>query len=258
MSETTQETTTTTATTTEPTVEDKIRAMVDEQVAGLKKTNEELKSEKIKIAQQLDQFSTVINGLGGLEALKSLGGAETVKRMVEMKSRFEKDEQGKLLTEGKYDEWFDRRTEALRKDHTNQLTQLQSAAEEERKLRESAETALRRKVLEVEVSQACVDEKVEASAYMDVQLRAQNAFVYDDDRKRLIIRDQDGGIQFGKDGKSPKTIREWLAEQKDVSRHWWPSSKGSGAGGSNMPGEHKQLATLDFREYMRARKAEQQ
>ncbi len=239
--------------------EDKIKAMVEEQVTGLKKTNEELKAEKIKIAQQLDQFSKVVEGLGGLDALKNLGGAEQVKRMVEMKSRFEKDEQGKLLTEGKYDEWFDRRTEALRKDHMNQLAQIQTAAEQEKSRGDAAESAFRRKVLEVEVSQACVDEKVEPSAFMDVQLRTQNIFVYDPDRKRLVVKDSDGGIQFGKDGKSPKTIREWLAEQKDVSRHWWASSKGSGAGGSDRPGgQHKELAQLDFRDYAKARRASNQ
>lgn len=234
-------------------IDAKIRAAVEEQVAGLKKTNEELKNEKTAMASKLEQVSSAIESLGGLETLKGLGNADTIKQMVEMRSRFDKDEQGKLLTEGRYDEWFDRRTEALRKDHQNQLTQLQTLAEQERQAKEATETTLRRKVLETEVSAACLDAKVESSAYLDVQLRAQQTFVYDPERKRLVLRDSDGGIVFGKDGKTPKSIREWLDEQKDVSRHWWPQSKGGGASGSNRPGEQGNLSSMPFAEYASVR-----
>ncbi len=238
---------------TEKELEARIAKAVEEQVAGLKKTNEELKNEKTQVAAKLDSFSQAIEALGGIDTLKGLGNADTIKQMVEMRSRFEKDEQGKLLTEGKYDEWFDKRTDALRKDHQNQMAQLQTLAESERKGKEMAEIALRKKVLETEVSSACGDAKVEPSAWLDVQLRAQQVFTYDPDRKRLVVRDSDGGVVFGKDGKTPKSIREWLDEQKDVSRHWWPSSKGGGAGGSDRLGDPKNLGSLDFAEYQRAR-----
>lgn len=240
-------------------IEARIVKAVEEQVAGLKKTNEELKNEKTQMSSKFDTFSQAIEALGGIDTLKGLGTAETIKQMVEMRSRFEKDEQGKLLTEGRYDEWFDKRTDALRADHKNQLAQIQALAEQEKAGKDAAEIALRKKVLETEVSSACSDAKVESSAWLDVQLRAQQVFTYDPERKRLVVRDADGGVVFGKDGKTPKSIREWLDEQKEVSRHWWPSSKGSGAGGSDRPGEQRNLASLDFAEYARQRaKAKQQ
>ena len=45
----------------------------------------------------------------------------------------------------------------------------------------------------------------------------------------LVMRDRDGGIEYGKDGKTPKTVQEWLQEQVERKRHWFPPSKGAGA-----------------------------
>ena len=243
---------------TEEQVQEQIAAAVKEQTAGLKKTNSELKAEKKTIQEELEKFKTLgeqIDALGGIEALKGLGDAETIKRLSELRKRFEADEQGKLLGEGKYDEWFDRRTEALRKDHASQLKKYEEKLAQRDEELSIATNALHSKVLETEVSSACNTVGVDPGAFLDVQLRAERTFKYDLERKIPVMRDKDGGIVFGKDGKTPKTITEWLEDQKEVSRHWWPASRGGGATGST-PGNRVDgdLSNLDMRQYAEKRR----
>ncbi len=98
---------------------------------------------------------------------------------------------------------------------------------------------------------------IEPGALLDVQLRAQTQFTFDQERDTLVIRDSDGGVVFGKDGKSPKSIKEWLDDQKEVSRHWWPPSKGGGAEGSGRgSGGGKDMGSLSMAEYAAQRRKE--
>lgn len=234
----------------DPALDAKIQAAVE----GLKRNNSELKGEKTELKERLDGLTTQLEQFGGLDTLKALGNAETVKTLLEMKKRFEADEQGKMLSEGKYDEWFDKRTASLRKDHENQMRNLQAQIAERDTQLAQTEDALRKKFLETEVSNACRDVQVESSAVLDVQLRAASVFHFDKSRNRLVIKDDDGGVVFGKDGSTPKTIREWLEDQKEVSRHWWPRSKGGGAEGSDLPGgKSSDLARMDFATFAKAR-----
>lgn len=236
-------------------LKERISQAVDAATKGLKRVNSELKGEKSELREQYEMITKELEGLGGLDTLKQLGNADTVRNLVEMQKRFQADEQGKLLSEGKYDEWFDRRTAALRRDHENQIKGLQAQLEEVTGKATNAENTLRKKILETDVSAAAVDAGVEASALLDVQLRVANTFEYDAERGRHVLRDEDGGVVFGKDGATPKTIREWLEDQKEISRHWWPASRGGGAEGSARRSDKKSLGQLDMKAYEAERKA---
>lgn len=235
-------------------IQAQISKAIEDATAGLKRTNAELKNEKTTLKEQFDGINSVIEALGGIDAIKGLGNAETIKQMAEMQKRFAADEQGKLLSEGKYDEWFDRRTASLRKDHENQTLQLQKQLEEANGLVNSTQSELRAKVLETEVSTAIVDAGVVPEAKIDVQLRAERAFTYDPERKRFVMKDEDGGVVFGKDGSTPKTLREWIDDQKEVARHWFPPSQGGGLNGSRGPAGKTSLEKLDMRAYSEQRK----
>lgn len=70
-------------------------------------------------------------------------------------------------------------------------------------------------------------------------LNADAMFTQSSEHKGMVIKDEDGGVVFGKDGKSPKTIVEWLEEHRDSGhkRHWFGASKGAGADGNLRGGE---------------------
>ena len=236
-------------------VDAKIAAAVEAAVGGLKKNYEALKNEKTQIKEQFDSINGLIETLGGVETLKSLGTADTVKQILEMRQRFEKEESGKLLTEGKYDEWFDKRVGGMRKDYENQISEYQKNLDAEKQRAETFLGSYRKKMLETEVASAATASGIEPGALLDVQLRAQTQFTFDQERDTLVIRDSDGGVVFGKDGKSPKSIKEWLDDQKEVSRHWWPPSKGGGAEGSGRGGSRDQdIGKLDMNAYAELRK----
>lgn len=232
-----------------------IDAAVEAAVEGLKNTNRELKGEKTALAKKLEEIQGQLDKFGGLDLLKEFGSADDLKSLADMRKRLSADETGKLLAEGRYDEWFDNRTAAMRKDHDNQLRQMQEQMAEMKQRAEKWETAHHDKVLETDVASAVMETGVEPSALVDVQLRAKTAFKFDAEKGRMVLRDAEGGVVYGKDGKSPLTIKEWLEGQKETSRHWWPPSKGGGANGSD-PGSQKRedLGKMDFRDYAAKRR----
>lgn len=233
-----------------------IAEAVEKAVAGLKENNAALKAEKQQEREKAETFQNLIDSLGGVDALKGLGNADQIKQLAEMRKRLENDENGRLLNEGKHDEWFDRRVSSLRKDHENQIAEVSRREAEAAAKADGYLKSLRQKILETEVGSAATGSGIESSALIDVQLRAQREFTFDEERNTLVLRDQDGGLVFGKDGKSPKTVREWLDDQKDVSRHWWPSSKGGGANGSDRGGAAKDLSGLSMDDYSKTRKSQ--
>lgn len=236
------------------------KAAIDEAtaaaVAAVQKTNVDLKTEKSAAIQQRDVLKTQLDAFGGGDILEQLGGADGISKLVEFKTRLEKDDLGKLLAEGKHDEWYEKRTSALRQDHENQVTALSDKLSESGKQVDAALNRVRKMALRSEVVTACKESGVEASAMEDVQLRAERDFEYDADSDALVIRDENGGTVFGKDGSSPKTVGEWLEEQKEGSRHWFPPSKGGsagGAGGPAAPGGAEDISKMPMDQYRATR-----
>ncbi len=223
-----------------------IAAAVETATEGLKNTNTALKTEKTELKTKFD----TLNG-----HFETLGGDDGIKALLAIQERFSKDEQGKLLSEGKYDEWYEQRTDALRADHANQLEQIEKKFTDSNSRAEALESKLRQTVLRADVLSAAKDASVKPEAVADVQLRAERAFSFDQERDMLVIKDEAGGVLFGKDGKTPKSVAEWLVEQKETARHWWPDSQGGGAGGSGDPagGGTKDLSQLPYPEFKRER-----
>lgn len=207
-----------------------IDAAVDKSVSGLKSTNAALKEEKTAVKKQLDGMQAQFDQLGGEDGIKTLS---------EFQKKLAADEGTKLLADGKHEEWFDRRTEALRKDHENQIEALNEKLAVADAAVTKADGRLIKQVLKADVLSAAKDAGTVAEAANDIQLRAERAFKWDAERETLVLHDEEGGVLFGKDGKSPKGVSEWLGEQKEASRHWWPPSKGAGADGSGDAGGDK-------------------
>ena len=162
-----------------------------------------------------------------------------------MRENLEKDERTKLLAEGKHDEWFDQRTEALRANHTNimdGLTQNLTAAEERAQLAETRYTGL---ILENGTRSECAKAGVIDSATEDVLFRVRATFQYDPDLGIPVIKNADGGIVLGKDGSNPKGIGEWLEERKVDARHWFPASTGGGINGGGPGGGGPAAASME-------------
>ena len=144
----------------------------------------------------------------------------------------------------------------MRKDHENQIETLNTKLADAGDAVQKAEARLIKQVLKADVLSAAKDAGTVPEAAADIQLRAERAFKWDAEREQLVLHDDEGGVLFGKDGKSPKGVREWLDEQKEASRHWWPPSKGAGADGSGDAGGDKgdeDISQLPFDQFAKKR-----
>ena len=223
---------------------------VEKAVGGLKTTNQALKGEKTEIKKALDAMNA---------QFAALGGEDGINKLSEFQKKLSEDESTSLLADGKHEEWFDKRTSALRKSHEKELGTVKEAELASNTRAEKAEARLHKSILKAEVLTAAKDAKTVPEAAADIRLRAERVFTWDDEREMLVIKDDDGDVVLSKDGKSPKSVTEWLDEQKEGARHWWPGSKGAGADGSgdgDGGGGDEDISTADFDTFAAKRKAQ--
>ncbi|MFC0178996.1 hypothetical protein [Thorsellia kenyensis] len=196
-----------------PEVQTIIDQKINEVTNGLKTKNNELLGELREHKEKLKNFE----GLDPV-ALKAV------------MQRFENDEEAKLIAEGKIDEVLNRRTERFRSETEKQLqakdAELQAAREFANKFRGRMLGDLVRGI----ASKA----GVLSGADEDLLLRAQGIFQISDDGEAVAL-DKDGSVIYGKDGRTPLSVQEWIESTKETAPHLWPTAQGTGAGGTGKP-----------------------
>ena len=214
---------------------DDVQKRIDEAVAaaveGLKKTNADLKTEKTEAKKTADELAA---------KLAKLGGDEGIEALVKMRQSLENDETGKLLAEGKHEEWFERRAAAMKTDYERKLEAAAAALTGRDEALKGANAKLHSTLLDVGINEACQKAEVtEPGARQHAKLLAEREFQFDPEISGHVLKDADGGIVYGKDGKNPKTIQEWIEEKREVPefRLWWGPSKSAGLTGANLPGD---------------------
>lgn len=226
------------------------------QINSLKGTNDKLKSEKQKLKDEKAALKETE------DILASLGGAEGLKVLQEYQNRINNDEMAKLLSEGKTDEWLSKRTEGLRKSHLNEIAARDESITASEARAVKAEKALETLQIDIGVREACRQAQgFEQSAIPDAIMLASNFFSYDEELGIPVIKDDDGGIVYGQDAKTPKPVLEWLTEQQEGRPHWWGDTKGSGGkGGKGKKGSELSLeeqldqGLLTMEDYKKIRK----
>lgn len=235
---------------------DDLQARIDEATAGLKKTNAELKAEKTAAKKLADDLAA---------KFEKLGGDEGIERLVAMREHLEKDEVGKLLAEGKHEEWFDKRASSLKADYEKKLAAMESQIAERDELLKASNGKLHSTLLDVGIGQACDKAGIiDQGAREHARMLAERQFAFDPEVGAHVLKDDDGSVVYGKDGKQPKTMAEWVEEKREVDtyRGWWPESRSAGFNHGGLPGDPdrrmKQLGSLDMNAYRQARTKEQQ
>jgi hypothetical protein len=199
---------------------EELQAKIDEATSGLKSKNKEL----------LDTVKSTKDALKPWEGLDP----EKVKGFM---TKLEKDEELKLLAEGKTDEAFQRRLERVNADHQSQLENVSQERDKYQTELEKAQSQVRDLIIDQQVISSFMAEKGHESAAPDVVNRAKAAFTIEDGEP--IARDSKGEIIRGKDG--PITIQEWVTNLKDAAPHLFPGSSGAGATGSGGSGSRSSL-----------------
>lgn len=196
-------------------IQAKIAAAVEEQTAGLKAKNQELLGSLTETKKTLKQFEGI-----------------NPKEVREMMDRLSKDEELKLMAEGKHEEAFAKRLEKTKATFQSQLESVSSEAEKYKTEFEKAQEQIRDLIIDQQVLGSFMKEKGLESAGPDVVNRAKAAFKIEDGVP--IARDKNGEIIRGKDGAI--TIEEWVASLKQSAPHLFPGSVGAGATGGGPGG----------------------
>ena len=213
-----------------------LQTWLDSQVSGLKANRDAILGEKGQLEQKLREQA---------EQWKGLDPAKVRALM----SKFENDEELKLIGEGKFEEVIQRRTENLRRGLESErdaartrITELEETVG--RKTNSIKSLTIDAQVREIGLS---MDPPIDSRALGDAIRAAREIFTLNDE-DAVIARRADGSPIIGKDGKSPLGLAEWLKTTFETGKTlWWGSSSGGGANGSGgvRDGKKHDAAALD-------------
>lgn len=218
-----------------PAIKAAIATAVEASVSGLKTKNSELLGKLKDTSGKLSQFETQFEGLD-LNAVKGL------------LTKAGQDEETKLLTEGKIDEVFTKRTERLRGDFDKQLKAEKDRADKA----ESFAEKFRDKVLGDSIRSAAIKAGALPEAADDLILRAKGQFMLNEEGEAIAV-DKEGQAILGKDGKSPLTPLEWAESLRESAPHLWPRASGTnapGGGGGNAALKRSEMTSVAKREFI--------
>ena len=189
-----------------------LQSKIDETVAGLKNKNGELLGVNKTVKAELDTFKSQFDGLD----------IAAVKGLIEQAGQ---SEEARLIAEGKIDEVIAQRTERLRGDYDTKL----SAAEQNAATFAEKLAKYESKVLSDSIRSAAIKAGAIPEASSDIMLRAERVFTLDDNGEVV-------SKVYGKDGKTPLSLAEWMDDVRSEAPYLWPTPVGAGAQGSRNLG----------------------
>lgn len=205
---------------------DEIKSLIEKAVAeatnGLINNRDQLKDEKIKLQQKIDELNSQWDGLD----------PQQVKAVM---SRMQNDEETRLIAEGKIDEVLSRRTEALKGDFQKRIEAADGIREQLESKLLSAESDIKRLVLDSEIRRSASDIGILPTAIDDALYRAKDIFSIGENNS-VIAKDNDGSVKLGKDGKNPLSPAEWIESMKEQAPHWFQMNQGGGSNGGSGRG----------------------
>ena len=210
-----------------------VASAVAEATGGLKQNRDDVLTEKRELNEKYKVLET---------QLAELGDLDTVKAMV---SRFQNDEEAKLIADGKIDEVLNKRTESLRKDAETRVTSATTRVTELETELGGAKSTIAALVIDSNIDQAAAKLDCTPTALNDIRRAAREVFAINGENK-VEARDSAGVLLMGKDGKTALTPGTWLEQSKATNPHWWGAAAGGGAGGGvGVPGKGVDSKVLD-------------
>lgn len=204
----------------DPAVLDLIAKSVEEQTAAIKRNRDEIMAEKTKAREELKKLTDAVGGEDGLRSL------------IEMKERLSKDETGKLLAEGKHDEWLARQTSNLKTSHAKEVESLSARIKELEAAATDANAKLTNYRVRAELDTAFAAAGVDPASYDMVAHYLSARVGIDDDG--FFVKDPRGDMAFSSGGKK-MSVRELVESLRETQKALFLPTVGGGARGGNAP-----------------------
>lgn len=166
-----------------------------------------------------------------------------VDKYKKMQELIETNEEARLISENKFEEAFQKRSEKWRADEDRQKKDLQEKIDAS----QSKIEASKAKVLESAIVAAAMKKKLTRQGLRDSMLHAKNEFQVDDDWN-IVKRNPDGSVILGVDGKTQFGLEEWYDGHFVESPGWFEvNSSGSPATGkpSSTAGKNMKRSAFD-------------
>ena len=195
-------------------IEDKdYKAKVDE----FRQSNINLKKAQEEMNAKLEQFKGV--------------DPEEYKKL---KAQIEEGEEKKLIDDGKIEELLNQRTDRMRQEYADKIAKLESMANEAVERENGYKLKLNRITVDDAIQRAVQEVgKVRQGAMTDILHRAANTWTVEEDGK-LVGKNPNGDILYGKDGKDPMSPREWATSLMTDASYLFESNSGGSARGSGI------------------------
>lgn len=183
-----------------------------------------LDAEGVVPKERLDEFRD--NNISLQRQLEKLKDIDPVKYR-ELVNLQREVEEGQLLKAGKIEEVVNSRVTAMKASLEGERDTFRSRAE-------SAESQLSVLLIDSAVRNEALKLGVVNTALDDVVLRARTIYKMKDGA--AVPHDNKGEVIFGKDGKTPMPMSDWLTSLKKNAPHLFANSQGGGAGGGTRAG----------------------
>lgn len=171
---------------------------------------DEFRDNNIQLQQQLDKLKDI--------------DPTKYRDLIALQNKLKEKE---LIDKGELDQVVNLRTENMRRAHEETVNDLNGRLGK-------AESQLSVLMIDNVAKTEAIKLGVLQTAVDDVILRTRATFTFHDGSP--VVKDKSGQIVYGKDGKTPLSIAEFMVDLKKTAPHLFQGSTGSGAGGGNRGG----------------------
>jgi hypothetical protein len=156
----------------------------------------------------------------------------------EAQLKLQEIEEQKMMSEGKVEELFAKRTERMKADHQNQVTEFNKQVDALKKESGVHKKRLSDLLIDGSLRQAAVKAGVHDSAIEDVVLRGRRVWKLVEDVPTPLNGEN---IIYGKDANQPVEMVEWITGLQTDAPHLFKPTGGSGAPGSGSQNTAKNI-----------------
>jgi len=188
-----------------------------EDVAGLKENNQKLLKQSKAVQEAMQKMK---EQFGDIDPEKA---REAQKKLEELENK-------ELMDAGKFEELMAKRTEAMKRDHQNQIDQMSKGWESDKARVKTLETELQRTTIINDLRNTAGKLKIRSDMIPYLELKAEREWVLDEEGK--AVWKDNGQVRYGKDPSKPASMAEYLTELVTASPALLEGSTATGANGN--------------------------
>ena len=204
-------------------VQDIVNNALKSEIVGLKSNNQALKDEKKKAQDRIREYNDIMQSFGGQEGLSQLQA---------LKQKIEQDEELRLFSQGDREKYNDRILARAKQDHANQMKMLSEDRDKWKTHADSFVKKYQQREIEKSIMDGCAAAGVNPRYYKAMSAQVKDDILFDEETERVIVKDVDGNLRYGKDGQ-PMHVGELIDTLREDQSELFLQSTGGGAVGAS-------------------------